>query len=82
MKVTIKIDDLRSISASVNNKEDLSDVENGTYKINKEDTEVYLLGYIGGFENKPALTEYSDNLAFVMGYIDGCNKFTEREVSK
>jgi len=82
MKVNIKIDDLRSISVSVNNKEDLNSVKNGTYKINKADTEVYLLGYVGGFENKPALTKYSDNLAFVMGYIDGCNKFTEREVLK
>lgn len=82
MKVAIKIDDLRSISVSVNNKEDLNIIKNGNYKVNKSDTEVYLLGYVGGFENKPALTEYSDNLAFVMGYIDGCNKFTKRELSE
>jgi len=82
MKVTIKIDDLRSIMVNVNNKEDLNSIKGGTYRINKADTEDYLLGYVGGFENRPSLIEYSDNLAFVMGYIDGCNKFTKRELSE
>lgn len=74
MKAYIKLDETRKILVEVKDEKELESIENGTYTPDEENKEEYLLGFVGGFEGRPALTEYADNVAYILGFLYGCEE--------
>lgn len=81
MRAYIKIDGDKKTLTEVKSQDDLDNIKNGAYELDNKGREMYMLGYLGGLEDRQALTKYADDLAYQTGFIDGCKELKESKTS-